>query len=249
MRPATPVPPPPSPPVQPLAAGTGPPHRPRRAPPWRAGCSGRGERGPRQHHLPPARLGLRIAGAAPVPSATQRRPTGRGGTRRPEPSRPPPPRARTAVEGVDPGEPRQAAVAQRLHARRSAPPAGSHRTTKAARAGGGGPQAQAGAGWEKGAHGRLPGSTAALLPGAPKEGGAGWQWQRVPPPASASPGGAEPSVPRTQPRRPPAVPGDREVGTVAAWAPGCVGVPRLPRWHWGARGHPAVPLALLPPPP
>lgn len=62
----------------------------------------------------------------------------------------PPPRARTAVEGVDPGQSRQASVAQRLHAQRSAPPAGSHLTTKAARAGGGGLQAQAGAGWEQG---------------------------------------------------------------------------------------------------
>lgn len=44
-------------------------------------------------------------------------------------------------------------------------------------------------------HGRLPGHTAALLPGVPREGGAAWQWQRVPPPAPALPGGTELSVP------------------------------------------------------
>lgn len=65
-------------PCSPSQRAQGPPHPPRRALPWRAGCSGRGQRGPRQHHLPPARLGLRIAGAALVPSATQRHPTGKG---------------------------------------------------------------------------------------------------------------------------------------------------------------------------
>lgn len=42
-------------------------------------------------------------------------------------------------------------------------------------------------------------------------------------------GGAEPSVPRTtQPHQPPAVPGDGEVGTVAAWALGCGGPQTAP---------------------
>lgn len=76
-----------------------------------------------------------------------------------------------------------------------------------------------GGGWLGAGQCRLPGRTAVLLlPGEPREGGAGWRWQCVPPPASASPGGAEPCVPRTQPRQPPAVPGDG-------------------RWGWWLYGH------------
>lgn len=130
----------------------------------------------------------------------------------------PPPRARTAVEGVDPGQSRQAAVAQRLHAQRSAPPAGSHLTTKAARAGGGGLQAQAGAGWEQGNAACPAAQRFFFCQGSPgKEVLAGdGSASRLP--ASASPGGAEPCVPRTQPRQPPAVPGDG-------------------RWGWWLYGH------------
>lgn len=158
-----------------------------------------------------------LSSASPVqhPSITQQIVGAPGPPTFPPP--PPPPRARTAVEGVDPGQSRQAAVAQRLHALRSAPPAGSHLTTKAARGrrGAAGP----GGGWLGAGRYRLPGRAAVLLlPGEPREGGAGWRWQCVPPPASASQGGAEPCVPRTQPRQLPAVPGEG-------------------RWGWWLYGH------------
>lgn len=141
----------------------------------------------------------RIPGTASLPSATQRYTTGKEGTHRPGPPRPPQPRARTAVEGVDPGEPRQAAVAQRLHAREgyasSQPrqPARISQQRRRARAGGGGRRPRRGLDGREG-HGRLPGHTAAFLPGYPGKEvlpGNG----SVPPPAPASPGGAELSIP------------------------------------------------------
>lgn len=56
-------------------------------------------------------------------------------------------------------------------------------------------------------------------------------------------GGAEPSVPRTtQPRQPPAVPGDGEVGTVAAWALGCGG-PQTAPVALGGKGAPGCATA------
>lgn len=171
-----------------------------------------GERSPHRHHLPPARPQLSITSTASI-----RHPTNSGGTRPPEPSRPPAPstyccrgcRSRTVAAG-------RGGSAAPCSAFSPASRLSSHnKGSEGGRRGAAGP----GGGWLGAGQCRLPGRTAVLLlPGEPREGGAGWRWQCVPPPASASPGGAEPCVPRTQPRQPPAVPGDG-------------------RWGWWLYGH------------
>lgn len=95
---------------------TGPP--PARSPPWGPHLRPISGRPPRLSPYLPAPWHL--AGGAPQKSPAGRAP-GPSGSQGPfPPGHPRPERTRTAVEGVDPGETRQAPVAERLHARGSA---------------------------------------------------------------------------------------------------------------------------------
>lgn len=209
--------------------------------PWRKGCSGMGERSPHRHHLPPARPQLSITSTASI-----RHPTDSGGTRPPEPSRPPAPstyccrgcRSRTVAAG-------RGGSAAPCSAFSPASRLSSHnKGSEGGRRGAAGP----GGGWLGAGQCRLPGRTAVLLlPGEPREGGAGWRWQCVPPPRLCLAGGSRALRPPHAATPAPRGAWGREVGMVALRAHGCEAPRRAsgnPGVNGGIREHPPLPQPL-----
>lgn len=129
-------------------------------------------------------------------------------------------------------------MAQWLHARRSAPPAaGSHRTTKAARAGGGGPRAQAG-GWLGEGGTRPPARQHPASSARGTQGRRCWLAMAARPASRLCLAGGEQSPASPAPRSHASPPRCLGTGRWGRWQPGHwgVGVPRPPRWHWGVKG-------------